>query len=321
MVYILIIFNTNASRTFYVIDQHTKEIQQAIRIRLFADMNTEELNDYQLIASHWFQDSKSHGKVTSNAAAKLGGGAMYAAGWRAGFENYLECNSNNLVSTTKVPAAYGTYAPGLNTTHNNWTQLRSTDHYVHTLYGKRFFDLLPLQFSKQQTHALHAGLPFLGRSASQPQSSTDSNDHSLFGPNITHTHNGFYNAVHADNDASDHMAFGIFFPVTADNFTLASNANGYAQLSGGFINAHYKTILDFSSIDGIVKMAWWGSTDAHCTLRPEFLNNRHTHLGTSIQVAKMLKTRVENLSKLAIESQRLIIDDATRYLLKQERRI
>lgn len=305
------IFGTDASRTFYIVDQHTREIRQAVRIRLFSDMSAEELSNYQSIASHCFRDSISHNKVTSNAAAQLGSGTMYAMGWRAGYENFTDHNT-----ASKVPAAYGTYAPGKKTARDDWMHLRSADQSIHTLYGKSFFELLPMQFSMQQAIARETKLPFLGQSN---QSSADGSDDFLFGPNMTYTCDGFYNAVHTDNDANDHMAFGIFLPVTANKFVLASNSDGYSLLSGGFINVHYKTNLNFAEIDGIVEMAWWGSSDAHCTLKPEFVSAGHTHLGTSIQVSKMLKMRVEKLSTSV--QQNLIIDDAQRDLLQQEGRM
>lgn len=102
------VLKTEASKTFYVVDDHTREIQQAVRICLFSDMSTEERSRYQKLVSHWHEDSALHGKVKSNAAANLGGGSMYAAGWRAGYERYQNENHAGQQdhATSRVSAAY-----------------------------------------------------------------------------------------------------------------------------------------------------------------------------------------------------------------------
>lgn len=312
------LFKTDSSRTFYVVDEHTKVIRQAIWIRLFSDMDDKEISEYQAIASHLYADSCSHRQVKSNAAANLGGGTMYAAGWRAGYENYLTSIDTTYTETERTAAAYGTYAPGKEVPYDQWTKLRADDQFIHTLYGKRFSSLLPVQFNSQQALVNDHGLPLLGRPAKA--SSDGISNRFLFSSNLTYTCNGFYNAVHVDRDIEDQMTFGIFMPVAAKDFRLKSQQNGYDQLSGGFINAHYKTFLDFASIDGVIEMAWWGSSDAHCTLEPEYIdtNHCHTHLGSSMQIAKALKIRVESHST---QKHRLIVDDATRHQLQQEGRM
>lgn len=306
------VFDTSASKTFYVIDQNSRVIRQAVRIKLFNDMSAEEYAEYQQIATHWHRDSKLHSEVKSNAAANLGDGAMYAAGWRAGYETYKDIN---LLS--KTSAAFGTYAPGRKTTHLEWMQLRAKDQSIHCLYGKRFSSLLPVQFNLQHRAVAEAGLPLLGCAAKN--CTGDHDDEFLFGPNITYTYDGFFNALHVDADSPDHMAFGIFFPVGKKSFNLCPRSDGYDQSSGGFINAHYKTFLNFASVDGVVEMAWWAATDAHCTLRPEFLSSRNTHLGSSAQVSQALVIRVKSL--LHSEPLRLIIDDHTRHVLRKARRM
>lgn len=309
------VIDSNLSHTFYIVDQKSQLIRQAIRIRLFSDMSEREVAELQAIASHWRHDSFCHSKITNNAAARKGHGSMYAAGWQTGYENYEDLSGNIHA------AAYGSYAKGQKTTQDKWLQLRSSDHLIHSFYGKRFRSLLPQQFYTQQAAARRVGLPMLGSSTG---SNLNADDADLFGPTATYTFQGFYNSLHVDNDSEDHMAFGIFLPVQCDkSFTLMPINKGYQQVSGGFINAHYKTIVDFASIDGSVEMAWWGATDAHCTLEPEWFSPQvscnQTHLGSSVQISQKLEHRIDHLNLSG--SARLVIDDVVRQQLKDERRI
>lgn len=307
------VIGTDSSHTFYIIDQKTQIVRQTVRICLFADMSAEEYLEYQRIASHWRHDSLCHGKITSNGAAKKGGGRMYAAGWRTGYENY---NSGGSL----IPAAYGSYAKDAKIEQDEWFKLRSSDHEVHSIYGRKFRNLLPQQFATQWQMVQQSGLPMLGTSVP----TTNADIASFFGPTATYTFDGFFNALHVDKDSHNHMAFGVFLPICygpQTSFNIASVNDGYRQLTGGFINAAYKTIVDFASIDGAVEMAWWGSADPHCTLEPEWLasDQNQTHLGSSIQVSQALEHRIDQFQLSG--SSRLIIDDVTRQRLKDEGRL
>lgn len=297
------------SRVYYIVDARTSALKQGIRVTLFRDMTSEEFQSYQKLVSYFAAD-----KATRTSFIKTNGalvtGNMYAIGYRSATEAYLDEHGN------QVAAQYGTYAMKKEA-YPNAHVLREQDIEIHNWLGERFCALSPSVFNHQQNQAQMNTAPLLGASVS-------TQDHSfhrhLFASSVTYTVNGFSNRPHVDHDIADHFAFGVFLPISGlKDWKLATASSGYEQTHGGFINEHYRIIIQMPTIDGIVEQFWDSHNDVHATLRGQWTRASDCQLGTSAQINQLLTARVFKGMNDGLN--RLIIDDSTRSKLRSEGRL
>lgn len=258
------------SHTYYFVDSRTHTLKHGVRVLLFKDMTAEDFASYQKVVNYFAIDKSIQvSPIKTNGA--LVSGKMYGIGYRSAMDAYLD------ESGTRHAAQYGTYAMKHEAYSTPGTGIRAQDLDVHTWYGKQFEALSPAVFADQQGRAMASAAPLIGASSQLDGYSN------LFASSLTYTLNGFSNKPHCDRDISNHFAFGIFMPIltsAADNgWKLAPALMGYKQLHGGFINGHYRVLVDMPTIDGVVEQFWDSHSDVHATLQGQWSKSSYTQLG------------------------------------------
>ncbi|KAF8600356.1 hypothetical protein BDV93DRAFT_608749 [Ceratobasidium sp. AG-I] len=271
-----------------------RELIFAVRFTPWSCMLKSELRKVRMCGRHFNRTFKLFNPVRGNSAFKKGGsvGRMAAEGWRAGYEKGVDYGAyrHHAFSKKDQLCLKREYAA-------HTAQMDKISAYFEESFGK----LCPASH-EQAIHWMEENkMPPYGAVKVDPLCPRRKSS----GSNLTVTRGDFSNVFHLDNDASP-FAFGIWFLTDSDGELVMDGETTAAAVDGGqFVLPDFKLAIDFGSCAGKVDMMWRGSKDLHATARSTTTKG-FQRIGTSIQGARRLLTRVQNSLKKPVHKVNIV---------------
>ena len=275
-------YSINTPGTFFVWDKEAGKVVFGVRCTPVTHLT--EVEKFDEFFKHIHQDSHLHSPVKTNGA--LVTGAMWAMGWRAGYERGI---------------AFDTYSyPKNGKKTEEWDNLRSKDYGIHSFYGYRFSSMASAFFSTTQQLTQAVAVPLWGQ-RHIPEKDLDMQDF-CFASNLTYTKSDshgrmFSNKPHKDNDGSP-MTFGVWGLVD-ENGALSK---GKVDMMKGvfFYIASYRIKVDFAArTDCVWELVWRGKEDVHATVEGTVVEG-YNWVGSSAQTSRSLIQRVNTWTKAQV---------------------